>query len=385
MIVADVAVIGLGAMGAAAAWRLARRGARVVGIDRFAPPHERGSSHGETRITRQAIGEGEELTPFALRAHAIWREIEAATGARLFVETGCLLIARRGDPARRHGRDAFLDRTLAAARRFGVAHETLGADDIRRRWPHLAPAADETGYFEPGGGYLRPEACIAAQLALARAAGATLRLDETVLSLRAGAASVEIETDKGAISAGRVVVAAGAFAPALLGGPFARLLRPTRQTLHWRAADAPARAAWAASPVYIWLHGPGPFDYFYGFPAIDGEVKSATECDEHVDDPACYDRAVAPDAGAAFVAGHHAGRLAGLGAVTRSATCLYTTTPDGGFVIDCDPRSERILVVSPCSGHGFKHSAAIGEAVAERLIDGAARLDLTPFSLARFA
>ena len=383
---ADVVVLGLGAMGAASLRALARRGARPLGIDQFAPPHDFGSSHGETRITRCATGESEALAPFALRSQQIWREIEAETGARLFVDCGCLLISRPNEASERHGRSEFLERTIAAARRHDIAHELLDADEIARRHPQFRAHADEQGYFEPGAGYVRPEAAIAAQLDLARARGAALRLGARVTALRlpAGAGPVEIVTDEGVIEAGRVVVSAGAWAAGLLGPRFATLLRPTRQVLHWFPVLAHGEA-WARGPTYIWMHGSGPTDFFHGFPGLDGEAKCASETYEGCENPDSYDRGVAPDESRAMAGRHLAGRLDGVGdAATRAKTCLYTQTPDSQFVIDAHPDCARVLIVSPCSGHGFKHSAAIGEAVAERVLDGASRLDLSSFALGRF-
>ncbi|MBK9081212.1 MAG: N-methyl-L-tryptophan oxidase [Rhizobiales bacterium] len=384
---ADIVVLGLGAMGAASLRALTLRGARPLGIDQFAPPHDFGSSHGETRITRCATGESEALAPFALRSQAIWREIEAETGARLFVDCGCLLISRPNDVGERHGRSAFLERTVAAARRYDIAHELLDADEIARRHPQFRPRDDEQGYFEPGAGYVRPEAAIAAQLDLARAGGATLRLGARVEALRIprGAGPVEIVTGEGVIEAGRVVVSAGAWAAGLLGPRLAALLRPTRQVLHWFPVLA-QREAWAGGPTYIWMHGTGPTDFFYGFPGLDGEAKCASETYEGCERPDSFDRVVAPEESRAMAARHLEGRLAGIGSrAARAKTCLYTQTPDSQFVIDAHPDCDRVLIVSPCSGHGFKHSAAIGEAAAGRVLDGASRLDLTPFALGRFA
>ena len=169
----DVAVVGLGAMGSAAAWQAAKSGARVLGIDRFRPPHAMGSSHGDTRITRLAIGEGEEYTPLVLRANEIWREIEERSGEKLHVVTGGLIISGPARSATTHVA-RFFEKTLAAARRFGIAHEILDAAEIRARFPQFAVRDNEVGYYEPGAGYLRPERCIAAQLRLAQAAGVEL-------------------------------------------------------------------------------------------------------------------------------------------------------------------------------------------------------------------
>ena len=168
---ADVIVVGLGAMGSASLYQLARRGARVIGIDRFHPPHVHGSSHGESRITRQAIGEGEEYVPFVLRSHEIWRDLEADTGEALLFQVGGLLMTRESGSARHHGQGDFVGQSIAAARRFGIAHEILGVREIQERFPPFRLVGDEIGYYEPGAGYVRPERCVAAQLDRARAHG----------------------------------------------------------------------------------------------------------------------------------------------------------------------------------------------------------------------
>src|SRR5574340_773134 len=160
-------------MGSAALYHLARRGARVAGIDRFSPPHAFGSSHGDTRITRLAIGEGEHYTPLALRSHELWRELEAETGEELLTACGGLVLSSGSATSHTHVEN-FFDNTLAAARRFGIAHEMLDAAEIRRRFPPFRVADGERGYLERDAGLLRPERCIAACLRAARRRGATL-------------------------------------------------------------------------------------------------------------------------------------------------------------------------------------------------------------------
>src|SRR5687767_2891266 len=176
----DAIVLGLGAMGSATLYQLAKRGMNVLGIDRHSPPHVFGSSHGESRVTRQAIGEGERYTPLALRSHEIWREIEAASGESLLTVTGGLVISSRSERATCHV-PGFFDNTVRAARTHGIAHETLEAHEIRARFPAFAVEDDAIGYYEPGAGFLRPEACVRAQLTLAERLGATIHRDETVL------------------------------------------------------------------------------------------------------------------------------------------------------------------------------------------------------------
>lgn len=379
---ADIVVIGLGAMGSATLFQLAARGAEVLGIDRFSPPHELGSSHGETRVTRLGVAEGTALAPMVRRSHEIWKELEARTGERLFGQVGFLAIS--SEPAQ-SGAAGFIERTLAVAQRSGVAHELIDAAEARRRYPWLNLADSDRVYFEPEGGYLHPERCVAAQLRLATEAGARLALETKVEAIIPRGAHVEIETDQGTILAGRVVVSAGAWASKLLGAHFSSLLRPTREILHWYDLEPSAPKEWAQAPAYIWSYGPGADQGFYGFPALDGAVKVAHGEKTRRVDPDSFDRGSEEAESHDFYARAVDGRLKGLRVeASRRKTCLYTVSPDGGFVIDQWPDSERVLVVSPCSGHGFKHSAAIGEVVSQRLLDGASRIDLSSLGLGRF-
>ncbi len=380
----DVVVVGLGAMGSASLYQLARRGARVIGLDRFRPPHDRGSSHGESRITRQAIGEGEEYVPFVLRSHEIWRELEADTGEGLLFQVGGLLLGRANEDAQHHGQANFVARTIETARHHHIAHDVLDASEVQKRFPQLRLIGDEIGYYEPGAGFLRPERCVAAQLDRARALGAVERTAETVMRIVPGPSEVEVVTDQGIYTAAQVVVTAGAWLPTLLGGPFAKLLRIYRQVLCWFAPDEPSTFAPGVFPIFIWIHGAGPAGYFYGLPVVSEGVKLATEQFLDTTDPDRVAREVSPAEIASLYATHIRGRLVGISdRCLRAETCLYTVTPDSRFLIDRHPDSERILVASPCSGHGFKHSAAIGEALAELVLSGKSRLDLGPFSLAR--
>ena len=381
----DVAVIGLGAMGAAALYQLARRGVKAVGIDRFSPPHPVGSTHGETRITRQAVGEGEVYVPLVLRSNAIWEELEAETGESLLVRSGCLIVGPTDGPS--GAMAGFLKRTQGVAQQHGIAHEMLDAAEIRRRYVQFAPQDRESGYFEPGGGYLRPELCVSVQLARAGVLGASLHLDARVLSVEPSGEGVRIATDRGILHAGQAVVSAGAWTPALLGAPFDRILAPSRQVMHWYPVTESHARCWDESPVFIWSHGAGDDDFFYGFPSLpgSGSVKSAGEQYDAKVEPDRVERSVNPLESRTLFDRHLAGRLNGLSAAAvKAVTCLYTVTPDRHFLIDRHPGFEQVLVVSPCSGHGFKHSAAIGEAAAEIVTAGSPTIDLSAFALSRF-
>jgi sarcosine oxidase len=383
----DFVVIGLGAMGSAVLYQLAKRGVSAIGIDRFAPPHQMGSSHGETRLTRQAVGEGRDYAPLVLNSHRIWRELEADTGETLLNDCGVLVMAPGSGQTSHHGKPDFVARSIEVARDFGIVHEILDGAEVARRFPQfLNLAGDEKAYYEPGGGYVFPERCISAQLSRAAQLGAQIRTGVEVVAIDQPG-TVRIETTDGTIEAGQVVVAAGSWTAPLLGAPFEHLLAVNRQVLHWYELDD-LSAYGPDAPAFIWMHGATDVDYLYGFPPLPGDhrIKVATEQYETRTTAESIDREVDPAESAEMYRKHVQGRLAGARPrVVQSAACLYTVTPDRGFIIDRHPYHDRVLVISACSGHGFKHSAGIGDAVAELVIEGRNHVDLSPFSIARFA
>ncbi|KTT33193.1 methyltryptophan oxidase [Pseudomonas oryzihabitans] len=373
-------------MGAASLYQLAKRGVKVAGIDRFAPPHDQGSSHGATRITRQAVGEGAAYVPLALRSHQLWRELEAERGVSLFEQCGVLIMTATATSTSHHGRPDFTRTTLELAQRYGIAHEEWDGPAIRQRFPQFQVADDALGYFEPGGGYLYPEACIQAQLDGARERGAQLFTDTVIDRLEQDANGVILHSAQRSWRARRVVVAAGMWSAELLGAPFDKLLRVCRQTLHWFEVVEPERFP-AGSPSFILAHGSGDSDLFYGFPPLPGEgsMKVATEQYENNTTPIGIDQSLHPEESSELFSDQVDRWIAGLGPrALRSAVCAYTVTPDFGFIVDEHPAMPGVTVVSACSGHGFKHSAALGEALAQRVTEGRSDLDLSSFSLARF-
>lgn len=373
---ADVIVIGLGAAGSAALYQLARAGIRAIGIDRWHPPHAMGSSHGETRITRQAIGEGEVYVPLVLRSHEIWRELEQETSQRLLEACGVLIIGAEGGAAMHHSRSGFVLNTVAAAKAHGIAHEVLSIDETRRRFPQFALTGDELVYFEPGGGFVYPERCIAAQLAMASKLGACIVTGAQVTAIRETAGGVAVEAGDTIYHADRVILAAGAWTPGLTASPALAPLTLRRQVLHWFAPERPQDFGVGTFPAFIWLHGNHAEDSFYGFPIPDdlghNLVKVADENQTRATkDPDQLYRDVRPGEAAEMHRDHLAGRIPGLTLPpVRSAACLYTCAPDADFVIGPRDGSERITVVSACSGHGFKHSAAVGEHAVRLITEG---------------
>ncbi|KIQ01199.1 MULTISPECIES: N-methyl-L-tryptophan oxidase [Pseudomonas] len=383
----DVIVIGLGAMGAATLYQLARRGVRVAGVDRHAPPHDLGSSHGDTRITRQAVGEGVAYVPLALNSQRIWRELEAQSGESLFEACGMLMLSSSQAPTRGHGTPDFGGETAALAKRFGIEHSLLDATGIRARFPQFAGFSEEaSGYYEPGAGFVRPELAIDVQLRLAERLGATLHTNTPVTAIESVDQGVRVQTSSGTLTADKAIVCAGMWTGRLLGAPVEGLLKVCRQQLVWFELDEPERFA-AGSPVYILLHGAADTDSCYGFPPLPGEnaIKIATEQYLEGCDPDALDRSVRQADIDALYDAHVAGRLLGVSKrVLKSKVCTYTLTPDFNFIIDAHPHLANVTLVSACSGHGFKHSAGIGEALAMHHCNESGAVDLSPFTLARF-
>jgi len=382
---ADVIVVGLGAIGSATAYQLASRGATVIGIDRYAPPHTMGSSHGATRITRLAIGEGIEYVPLVRRSHSIWRELERECGEPLYRATGGLIFGPTGSDALHHGKRDFVRRTIDAAVAHGIAHEVLGAAEIGARFPQFILEGDEIGYWEPEAGAVFPEACVRAQLDAARRRGATLLVEEEVLAIEAAPGGARVRTARASYVAAAVVVAAGPWLARLVGGVYAERLRVLRQVLLWFETSAPSLYAPGAFPIFIRAAGDGD-EHLYGFPMVDdvAGVKVASEQETTTTDPDAVDRTVSAREADATYRGNVALRLRSIGPrVVRAATCLYTTSPDSGFVFDRHPEHDAIWIVSACSGHAFKHSAGLGEAIADRVL-GRPGFDLSVFASRRF-
>ncbi len=381
----DLIVIGLGAVGSAALCQSALRGARVLGIDRFHPPHEFGSSHGETRITRQAIGEGAEFVPLVLRANVLWKELEATTGERLLVQNGGLILLD-GVEAQGVGA-AFYQQTVDCARRYDIPHQILAADEIQQRFPQFVLQSGTQGYFEPGAGFLFPEKCIAAQLSVARGNGADVRSGEIVTEVIADSSQVIVQTDRARYAAGGVVLSPGPWmaewARRICGldeGCFAVY----RQSLYWFALQEPGpRFMPEQMPIFL-RSSPQVEKGFYGFPSLDGvSIKMATEQFDTLSDANDGPKAAAPEQ--AFYDDYVSAGLRGVSSrCLRSVTCFYTVVPDHGFVIDHGVDSERVWFASACSGHGFKHSAAVGEALALKALGEVASVDLRPFARERF-
>lgn len=358
----DVIVIGLGGIGGHAALRLAERDVRVLGLDAHRPPHVLGSSHGNSRVIREAYFEGVQYVPLIRRAYALWNEIERRLGRALVHTTGAALMAAPDSEMLRGMRQV--------EREHGVPLEPLTERD-RRVFRLPEPM---TGVRELRGGWIDVDPAIAGVLELAAAEGAELRFDAPVLAIDRDEPLVRVRTAGGAFSARRVVVASGAWTPALVP-ELDGVLAVERQVLAW-FDPLPE------SPDCVWVAEWAPDHFVYGFPPDADGLKLALHHDGAVTTPDAVDRTVHT---ADLDALRHAasGLLGPLGAVRRTATCLYTNTPDQHFALGPLPADPRIVVASACSGHGFKFLPATGEAVAAFACDEAPPVDVSSFAVAR--
>jgi sarcosine oxidase len=371
----DVIVLGLGGMGSAAAYHLARRGQRVLGFDRHPPAHDQGASHGRSRIIREAYWEHPSYVPLVRRAYDLWDELSAAVGRRLLRTTGGIMI---GAPA-----TDLVRGSLESARVHRLPHEVLDAAAVRRRFPVFEPSDDMVGVYEPRAGVLRPEECVQAHLDLAAAVGAELHHQEPVLRWEASPAGVAVETARGRHAAGGLVIASGPWAPTVLAD-LGLPLAIERQVIGWfqpvalDAAFDPSRC-----PVYIWQVGDR---LYYGFPRLDADgVKVA----EHaVGDPTTADtitRTIAPEEidelRRDFLARY---MTAANGPVLATSTCMYSLTPDIHFIIDRHPAHANVVIAAGFSGHGFKFQPVIGEILADLATEGRTRHDIGLFAVGRF-
>jgi sarcosine oxidase len=373
----DVAVIGLGIMGSAALASHARRGRRAIGIDRYRPGHDRGSSHGATRVIRLGYFEDPCYVPLLRAAYPLWRELEASSGRELLAITGIIEI---GAPE-----SELVAGTLRSSRHHGLAHEILDAQAVMARFPAFRLPNDFVGVFQPDGGFLRSEDSLEAMLACARGAGAEVAVEQ-VVGIEPHRGGVRIATADRVIVAACAIVTAGPWLKSLLPDlPVA--LRVTRQVLGWfEPCDAGAAAVLSRGrfPVFLLQNRDG---VYYGFPADDaGRVKVAKH--HHFDQPVepdRYDRTVSAADEAAIRAVLKAHLPGADGAMLAAKTCLYTNTPDGDFLIDRLPDRPEIIIASPCSGHGFKFAPVIGEILADLALGGTTRHDISRFALARFS
>ena len=379
----DVAVVGLGAMGSAALYHLAKRGVRVVGFERVRPAHEGGSSHGESRVIRLAYFEHESYVHLLRRAYENWRALERETGTSLLTITGIL---EAGVPG-----SAPVQGSRASAVLHHLDQDELNGAEVSARFPAFSLPPDWIAVYQPDGGILRAELACAMHVRAAEAAGAEVRTIG-VRDIRPASSLVRLQADDGAmLDVGSVIVAGGPWM-----GELVPLLRPhlslTRQVSVWFAPRTPALVRLTRMPVFLLDTG---HDNIYGFPDFAGTgVKAASHLAGRTLARADDARQDAVEEDASPVARVLERFIpAAAGQVRAMKTCIYTRirTPradgsvDDDFVIDRHPDHPQIVLASPCSGHGFKFASVIGEILADLATAGSTRYDLARFRVARFA
>lgn len=375
----DLIVLGTGGVGGAALYQAAKRGLRVLGLDRFPPGHDRGSSHGETRIIRQAYFEHSDYVPLLLRSYALWAELEQELGVQLFRQVGLLQVG----PAD----GAVVPGVLHAARLHGLAVDSLTAEEAARRFPAFNIPAGMTAAFEAKAGYLWVERCVLAHLAAAKAHGAELRTGVTIAGWSPEGTGLRVQTSAGDFSAARLVLAPGPWAPELLGD-LGVPLTVRRKHVYWFEAPPLCREE-AGTPTYLFEL---PHGVFYGFPGIANQGLKVGEHSggEQVADPLTDPRSANPH-DQARVQGFLAECLPSLAAggtvpaPQRTSICYYTLSPDENFLVGKHPRDERVAFACGLSGHGFKFVGALGEGLVDLLTGVAPRKPLDFLSPARFS
>ena len=358
----DCLVVGLGAMGSAAAWHLASRGRRVLALDANPPGHTMGSSWVHTRIIRKAYFEDPAYVQLLERSYELWEDLSRPAGEPLVRPTGGLMLGPETA--------AVVRGALESARRHGLPHELLTAADLRRRFPAFAPEPGIVGVWEPQGGLLNPEVCVRTLLRAAQSAGAEVRHGEPVQSWHDGPAGAVVETPRGRYEAGTLVVTAGPWAGRLLA-ELGLPLVVTRQPLAWFGPASPEQGALLTAGRCPWWICAMDGTHLYGVPDVDGRgVKAAIHEPGEPCTPETVRREVTPEEVGAIR------RLLGRilpgadGRLLDAATCLYTMTPDGHFVIGRPPGHPHLVYAAGFSGHGFKFAPVIGEILAQLTIDG---------------
>ena len=371
----DVIVVGLGGMGSATACHLARRGAKVLGLEQFDIPHELGSSHGVTRIIRLAYAEHPNYVPLLRRAYELWRELEDDAGERLLFITGGI---DAGAPD-----SATVKGSLESCAIHHLPHDVLDGASLARRFPGFRLPSDMVAVHQPDAGFLLPERCIVAHAAAARRLGAKLHTGERVLEWRNDDNGVSVKTDRAAYRANKMVVTAGAWMRKLLP-ELTDLAVPERQVLIWTQPLRPERFELGAFPVF---NMEVPEGRFYGFPVygVPGFKIGKYHHRREQADPDRMDRECHPEDEAVVRAGIRRYFPDADGPTIAMKACLFTNSPDEHFILDFHPEYPQVAVASACSGHGFKFCSVVGEIMADLILDGGTRFDIDMFRVSRFS
>jgi sarcosine oxidase len=361
----DAIVAGLGAMGSSAVYHLAARGKRVLGLEQYTAAHAHGSSHGDSRIIRQAYHESPEYVPLVQRAYELWERLQADTGTGLLRLTGGLMI---GPPE-----SAIVRGTIRSATEHGLPFEVMDAAELRRRFPALNPRDGDSAVYEVRAGFLRPEAAVRAHLQLATKHGADLHFEERIEKWTADPSGhgVRIVTDKGTYEAASLVLAPGAWAPQVLSS-LGLPLEVQRRVMCWFQPQLGIEPFLPEHfPIYVWdVDGR---QCFYGFPATNGletGIKVAMHSGGQRCSPATISRSISAE-DVEELRRHLATFIPSLnGPLLKAETCMYTLTPDEHFIVSLHPEFPQVAIAAGFSGHGFKFSSVIGEVLADLAMEG---------------
>jgi monomeric sarcosine oxidase len=372
----DVIVLGTGGVGSAALYHLASRGVRVLGLDQYPPAHDKGSSHGETRIIRKAYFEHPDYVPLLHRAYQLWDDLQLRSGRRdLFERTGLVQIGPEDG--------VVIDGVLTSAARHGLNVQKLSAAESRYRFPQYAVPEDCVAAYEADAGFLRVEECVKEHLRLAQQMGAELQTGVLVRDWHATADGVEVETSEGSFQAGALVITAGAWAPTLLAS-LGIPMKVLRKPLFWLQSSSSAHLQAAGCPCFFYEL---PEGQFYGFPELTTGCGVKMACHtggEVVADPAAVDRQLKPH-DLALIQSFAASCLPQVnGALVKESTCLYTMSPDEHFIVDHHPGHANVVFAAGLSGHGFKFASVLGEILADLALEQRTDLPAEFLSLSRF-
>ncbi len=371
----DVIVIGVGGMGSATAYHLARRKKKVLGIEQFDIPHQLGSSHGVNRIIRLAYAEHPSYVPLLRRAYELWRELENSTGERLLVVTGGLDVGPEDG--------TLVAGSVRSCHEHGIPHELLSAAAVGRRFPGYRLARGMVSVYQADAGFVMAERSVVAHANGALAHGAEIHGRERVLDWKVGRGGVRVRTDRGSYEAERLVLTAGAWS-GKLEGALAGVAKPERQVMLWTQPRRPERFRVGAFPVF---NMEAPEGRFYGFPihGIPGFKIGKYHHREQQVDPDSIDRACDARDEAVVREGIRRYFPDADGPTLSMATCMFTNTPDEHFILDVHPAAAEVSIAAGFSGHGFKFCSVVGEIMADLAIAGRTRWNVELFRLARAA
>ena len=375
----DVIVLGVGSMGSAACYHLAKRGAKVVGVEQFDVPNRNGSHHGKSRMIRKAYNEHPDYVPLLERAYELWDELQAKAREPIFQRTGALYLCRSGD--------SVVKGSLRAAQEHNLPHRHLSASDIKTDFPTFQVEEDFEGFFETDGGYLRPEDAIVEHAWQASGQGAMILTNTPVLDWTANPDGVEVRTAEGTLHADQLILSAGAWT----GGLLKELeieLTVTRQVQAWFEPKADP-TLFSPDNFPCWFIETNPPHGHYGFPILPGQkglkiaehrpgdVIPINQVGQSVADPTEEELNDLQKTLATYIPG-------GAGRLLKSCTCLYTNSPDQHFIIDKLPSSERVTLAAGFSGHGYKFSSVMGEVLADLATENKTRHPIEFLGLNRF-